>query len=503
MDRARGTPAKPGEPADGRPPSTALDLSSERLGIVARIDLLEQDGDAVVPVEYKSGAPRDADRVLWPPEEVQLCAQALVLRENGYTVRRAEVWFAATRTRHEIPLDAELIERTIAAIRDLRATAALDTAPAPLIDSPKCPRCSLVNLCLPDETNLLNGRSSGQARRLVASAPAAEPLYVTTPGSRLTKRGGRAVLKEGGAAVASRRLLDISHVAVFGNVDVSSALLRECFQAGIPVLWFTAGGWFVGGAHGLPPKNVAVRMRQHRAAAIGLPKLCGAFVAGKIRNQRTLLRRHGGSDAAGAVDQLLALARRAEGEDTLASLLGVEGTAARIYFSHFAGLLKRSTALGAEPTFAGRNRRPPTDPVNALLSFVYSMLVKDCVVAAHAVGLDPFVGLLHQPRFGRPGLALDLAEEFRPLIGDSVVLTLVNNGEVSPGHFITRGGGVALTQPGRRAVVSAYERRMRSELRHPTFGYRASYRRALEIQSRLLAAVLVGELPDYRPLTTR
>jgi CRISPR-associated protein Cas1 len=131
------------------------------------------------------------------------------------------------------------------------------------------------------------------------------------------------------------------------------------------------------------------------------------------------------------------------------------------------------------------------------------MLIKDCVVATLAAGLDPFVGLFHQPRFGRPALALDLAEEFRALVGDSVVLTLVNNGEVSAADFVVRAGGVALTSAGRRAVIAAYERRMRSELRHPTFGYRAAYRRTLEIQARLLAAVLVGDVPAYRPLTTR
>ncbi|MGH2802189.1 MAG: CRISPR-associated endonuclease Cas1, partial [Thermoleophilaceae bacterium] len=151
----------------------------------------------------------------------------------------------------------------------------------------------------------------------------------------------------------------------------------------------------------------------------------------------------------------------------------------------------------------GRNRRPPTDPVNAMLSFAYALLVKDTTVAVLATGLDPYVGVYHRPRFGRPALALDLAEEFRPLIADSVVLTAVNNGEVSAGDFVRRAHGVALTQNGRRSFIRAYERRMTSELRHPLFGYRASYRRTLEIQARLFASVLLGELREYRPLTTR
>ena len=502
VDRPRGQPPPLAGGSD-RPDSTAVEIGSERLGIVARIDMLEADGDAVVPVEFKTGEPRAGDCVLWPPEQIQLCAQVLLLRDAGYRVDRAEVWFDGTRTRHAVAIDDELEAATLAAIDELRATAAADVAPPPLVDSPKCPRCSLVGLCLPDELNLLSRRSSEAPRRLVAPDPAASPLYAMTPGARVTKRGGRVVLLEDGKQVASRRLLDVSHVAVFGNVDVGSALLRECFDVGIPVLWFTHGGWFSGVAQGMPSKNVAVRMRQHRIAAIGDVTFAQAFVSGKIHNQRTLLRRHGGAEAKPAVAQLQALMRTARSTTTLASLLGVEGTAARIYFDRFTGLLRPPTALGPGPTFAGRNRRPPTDPVNAVLSFVYAMLVKDCTVALLAASLDPFVGLYHQPRFGRPALALDLAEELRPLVGDSVVLTVINNGELGPNDFVSRAGGVALTAAGRRSVVAAYERRMRTELVHPLFGYRAGYRRTLEIQARLLAAVLVGDLAEYRPLTTR
>jgi len=182
--------------------------------------------------------------------------------------------------------------------------------------------------------------------------------------------------------------------------------------------------------------------------------------------------------------------------------LGLEGTAARIYFARFADLL----AAGAEqPSFAfeKRHRRPPTDPVNALLSFFYALLIKDVTVAALAAGLDPYVGFYHRPRFGRPALALDLAEEFRSLIADSTVLTVINNGELAEGDFVARAGAVSLTQSGRRKAVGAYERRMRTELRHPIFRYKASYRRTLELQARLLSAVLVGDIAEYRPLTTR
>jgi len=461
VDRPRSTPPEPGEALeDGDedpPPSTSIELSSERLGLIAKLDLLEPSGETVVPIEYKRGRPRAPDDPLWEPELAQVCAHVMLLRDAGYSVDHAEVYFAETRTRHRVEIPDELVARTSEAISAVRANAAANGPPPPLVDSPKCPRCSLVTLCLPDEVGLLQGERSTPPRRLVAGDSAASLLYATTPGSRLTKRGGRAVLLEDGEETASARLIDISHL---------------------------------------------LRMHQHRAAAIGAPELAGALVAGKIRNSRTLVRRHGGEGVAETIAQLARLAVAAEAERSIESLLGIEGTAARLYFGRFAELL-HSPSAREEFDFERRNRRPPLDPVNAMLSFVYGLLVKDVAAALIAVGLDPYVGVFHRPHFGRPGLALDLAEEFRPLVGDSTVLMAVNNGELEPSDFVRRAGAVGLTSRGRKKLIATYERRMRTELVHPAFKYRASYRRSLEIQARLLAAVLVGDIPAYRPLTTR
>ncbi len=417
VDKGRGRPPVPDD-AEVRPASTAVTIASEALGVVAKLDLLESAADGVTPIEYKRGAPRSSEEPLWPPERVQLALQVLLLRDAGYAVIAAMVWFAETRTKHLVELSEEHLQEARAAVDGVRAMAEQAVIPPPLVDSPKCPRCSLVGLCLPDEVNLLAGRVSSPSRRLMVSDPDAGPLYVTTPGARVTKRAGRVVLKEKGEEVASRRLLDVSHIALFGNADIGSALMRECFDHGIPVLWLTAGGWFSG----------AARMRQHRVAALGGDVYPPLFVSGKIRNQRTLLRRHGGEAAAGAVDQLKALAAQAARTTAIPSLLGVEGAAARIYFGGFARLLRG--VLAEDFAFEGRNRRPPLDPVNAVMSFLSALLTKDALIALVAAGLDPYVGLMHQPRFGRPSLALDLAEEFRPLIVDSTVLMTVNNGEV-------------------------------------------------------------------------
>ena len=447
VDEARGRPPAAADidvAADELPPTTSISLDAPIAGISAKIALLRLADGLAIPVEYKRGRPRQGDDVVWAPERVQLAAYAIVLREHGYRVEHGEVWFAETRTRHVVELTDEDDRAVAATVAAVRADALRDEAPPPLVDSPKCPRCSLVGLCLPDEVNHLAGRTA-RTRRLIAPDPVATPLYATTPGARLTKRGGRIVLKEKGVEVSSRRLLDVAHIAVFGNVDIGSALLRECFSQGIPVLWLTTSGWFSGAAFGPAANAVALRMRQYRAAALGRPDIAAAMIAGKIRNQRTLLRRHGDENVAAALAQLAALAQQAAAARTVESLLGVEGTAARIYFSRFGSILHGD---GTTFDFESRNRRPARDPVNAVLSFVYALLLRDVVIGLHAAGLDPYVGVLHRPRFGRPSLALDLMEELRPLVGDSTVMLVVNNGELRRSDLVRRAGSLPSPPPG-------------------------------------------------------
>jgi CRISPR-associated protein Cas1 len=193
------------------------------------------------------------------------------------------------------------------------------------------------------------------------------------------------------------------------------------------------------------------------------------------------------------------MAKRAEEMESIEALLGVEGTGARDYFEHFKGMLRGEQTFDLD----GRNRRPPRDPVNALLSFVYTLLTKELVLAVTTAGLDPLLGFYHQPRFGRPALALDLMEEFRPLIADSVVINVINTGVVSPADFVVAVTGVALKPPARKRVIFAFERRMDQLITHPIFGYKISYRRVLEVQARLLGRLLLGEIDEYPNMRTR
>lgn len=295
-------------------------------------------------------------------------------------------------------------------------------------------------------------------------------IYIQTQGAVVGKSGDQLQVKRKGQTLQKARLMEVSHLSLFGNVQVTAQALRELCDRNIPVCHFTYGGWFNGITNGMSHKNVELRCRQYLGAMTletALP-IARRMVFGKIKNSRTLP--------------------------------GIEGAAARTYFSEFQGMIK-TESLGFD--FHGRNRRPPRDPVNVVLSFLYAMLIKQATVTALTVGFDPYLGFYHQPKYGKPALALDLVEEFRPLVADSVCLTLINNGELGREHFIVQGNAAALTQNGRRKVIEGWERRMDALVTHPLFGYAVSYRRILEMQARLLSRHLLNELPTYPVFRTR
>ena len=478
----------------------SVSLGSEKLGLIAKADIIESSDGRVVPVEVKRGKP-PLHGPAWTPELVQLCAIGLLLQENGYECTEGQIYFNETRERVDVEFDERLVSQTKRLILELREVAASDTIPPPLVDSPKCPRCSLVGICLPDETNLHAKRASKRPRRLTPRDPAARPLYVSQQGAKIGIRSGRVTVTLHKKEIESVRMLDVSQINVLGNVQLSSQLMRAAFDRDVPVCWFSYGGWFKGIATGHPSKHVELRRRQVAVAAqAGLP-IAQNMVRGKIKNCRTLLRRNSRSDCEEVLEQLNNLADQASDAPSIESLLGVEGTAGRLYFSHFSKMLA-SDDIG---TFelSGRNRRPPQDPVNCLLSYAYSLLTKDLTSTLIGVGFDPYLGVYHKPRFGRPALALDLAEEFRPLVADSVVITAINNGEIRRSGFVVRARGVALTSKARRSFIAAYERRLEQIITHPIYHYRISYRRVFEVQARMLGAHLLGEVPHYVPFMTR
>lgn len=500
-------------------------LSSDQLGVIAKMDLIEAAGNQVTPVDYKRGRPRknaDGTAGAWPPERVQVALQALVLRDNGYECDSGVLYFSETRQRVTLPLDEDLIRQTRQAIAGARDVHDSRMIPPPLVDSPKCPKCSLVRICLPEETRVLseikpNAKADlPAARPMITARDERRPVYFNTQGMWVSKKSELLQAKCDGKLIQEVRLQEINQVNLFGNVQLSTQAIQTMCNMSVPVVYFSQKGYFYGVTHPLGVKNVLVRREQFRRSddesfCLSLAK---SLVRSKIRNCRTLLMRNHRQPSAVTLRELKRLADRSLKAESLASLLGIEGTAARYYFADFAGMLKvncdlppaTGEALGeTRPAFdfRGRNRRPPRDPVNAMLSLVYSLLTKDCVVAATTVGLDPHLGFYHQVKPGKPALALDLMEPFRPLIADSVVITAINNRMVTPDHFIVAGQSVVMSDLGRKHFLLAYEQRMDQLVTHPLFDYRVSYRRLLEIQTRFLARLLSGEIHDYPVFETR
>lgn len=492
-------------PLDAEAPVVArsVDLGDDELGLIAKIDLVEAEGGRVVPVDYKKGEVPPVPEGAWEPERVQVCAQALLLRANGYTCEEGALYFAASRRRVRVPITDALVETTLKARDAARRVAASSQLPPPLVGSTKCPRCALVGICLPDEHHAVKGTGNDDAvRPIIPSRHDGVPLVVQQHGGQLGKDGEEIVVSDRNGPIGRVRMADTSRVAIYGNSTVTAPLLHELANRDVPVSFHSYGGWFQGIFTGAGGRNAIHRIAQHRAAA--QPERClelaRGFVRAKIHNQRVLLRRNGAPEETDLI-RLKELVAEVDRAPDLQRLLGVEGEAAALYFRRFDTMLRVDASLRGTFHFERRNRRPPADPVNALLSFAYSVLVRELVATLHSIGLDPYVGFLHQPRFGRPALALDLMEEFRPVIADSAVLTAINKGEVSPRDFTVHPTGCALTQDGRRAFVRAVERRLDDEATHPVFGTRLSYRRILEVQARGLSKVLMGDLetwPEYR-----
>ena len=512
----------------------SLALTSEKLGLTATLDLAEIDGLKAVPVEYRKGRPRRSGQVIgandemmeeprlmpppqpWPTDRVQVGLQVLLLEEAGYTVPEAVIYYAAEKIRLRVVVDDSLRRDSLAELEAAKQ-AAEGPRPPPLINDPKCPRCSLQPICLPDEINhqrmtalTVGGRSSDEQltpRKLWPPRDDGIHVVLQREGIRVGVRGQsiRVTGKEG-ELVRELPLASVESLAVLGGVQVSTQALTVLADHEVPVAFMSSAGRLVAMMDPMGPTSAAVRAAQVRT--LDRPEkaleLARAVTVAKIANQRTLLMRNHVSLPARVAGDLMDSVNAAEKAGSMDELRGHEGNAARIYFANFAGMFKVGVSdIAAKFTAHGRQRRPPPDPINSVLSFGYTMLVNDCTSACRLASLEPTIGALHATRPGRPALSLDLMEPFRPLIADSVAVSAFNRGELVAGHFLDTAAGCALTDWGRRGFFDAYGRRMDTEVTHPTFDYRLSYRRMLMLHARLVAAWLLGEVPTLSFLTTR
>lgn len=486
----------------------SLQIESETLGLVGKIDVCEGTGDGIEVIDHKKGSARrgeNGERVAKEYDAVQVAAYALLLREQGQTVRAASIYYASDRRRVPVLLTEELLVSVLRMRDEARAVAASAKCPPPLRDDPRCLYCSAYPICLPNESAFW-AAPSGKAPEL--KEPPRPPgddgelLVVQKAGRTVGQRGGEFVVSEKGKDLQKFPRNQVRAIYLYGAVQLTAQATQRCLEDGVDVAYFSPAGRFLGLLRGLPASGVDARLGQYRMfgeRGIRL-KIAREVIRAKIHNQRVMLMRNG--DAPDLTLRRLAdLRELTEKAGDLDTLRGVEGTAAALYFEHFATMF--SARAGIDFSFTERNRRPPRDPLNALLSLGYSILSKELTGVCHAVGLDPFLGFYHQPRYGRPALALDLMEEFRPLIADSVALSLLNRGELTINHFSTSASGCFLREEGRKVFWEAWFRRLDEEVTHPQFRYAMSYRRMLEVQARQLWRYVRGEAECYFGFTTR
>ena len=315
------------------------------------------------------------------------------------------------------------------------------------------------------------------------------------------RRRVEVALTDAGERLFSVPIERVLGLVVHGNVDVSSALLRELSWRDRCVVWCSWSGRVIGWSQGADSPNGLQRVRQHVASAEGRLDIAQQMVSAKIANQATLLRRNG--EAADAVERMRLLQRDAVCAQSLADLLGVEGEAAGLYFDSFPTMLTGNTAAFAATRWRGRRRRPAPDPANAALDYTYALLLGDCIRSLVACGLDPHAGFLHSSSRNKPALALDLMEEFRAPVADSVVVRAFRNGELTEQDFSGEMGSCRMTDRGRKQLISGFERRIETSFRHPVFGYDVTWRRAIEVQARLVLGTIDGSQSAYKGVTVR
>jgi CRISPR-associated protein Cas1 len=497
----------------------SLALTNPGLALTATLDLAEISGNCAVPVEYRKGRPRrvyaktldeggmgssetPGDVEPWPTDRIHVGLQVLLLEDAGYEVPRAVLYYAADRRRVEVVVDDSLRRDALETLAAAKACS-VGPRPLPLVNDPRCPRCSLQSVCLPDEINAQRDVTDASPRKLWPPRDDGIHLIAQKNGTRIGVRGACMQVSEAnGGKARDVPLASVESLSLLGPVQISTQALHTFADRGIPVAYLSAAGRLVAMVDPLDSVSAETRRNQVRrfdnlAASLELAR---ALVAAKIRNQRTLLMRNCEALPQLVADQLAEQTAAAEHAASIDICRGHEGQAAALYFAHFAGMIKGD--LASEFDQHGRQRRPPPDPINGCLSMAYSMLAHECVAALRTARLEPSIGAFHVSRPGRPALALDLMEPFRPLIADSMTISAFNRGEIREGHFQRTAAGCLFTDAGRKAFFGMYGRRMSDEITHPVFGYKLSYRRMLILHARMIAAWINQEIPTLSFLTS-
>jgi CRISPR-associated protein Cas1 len=490
-------------PEDETPEQRSLEVSSERWGLVGKVDAVRRRDGQWVAIEHKRGrCRRDENRrpEAWPSDRVQAVAYAVLLEEAlAEPVSQARVRYHADGVTAFVDVDQRArrdLETAIRRARELRES----IARPPVAENEKlCPRCSLAPICLPEEERLAHevDESHHAAPRLFPSRREEQTLHIVSPRAYLG-RSGDALLLTNEEDKQKIPIEQIDSVVIHGFGQVSTQAIHLCSQHGVSVQWFTAGGKFSAGT-AASPGRVQQRLRQYTGLSDPAARLDLArrLVEAKIETQRRYVLRASRSEPAcrawcrPRLEQMRRLLGEAPKAESSASLLGFEGTAARAYFDCLKVLVDPGVPEELRPD--GRNRRPPRDRFNCLLSFGYALLQSLVHRTLLAVGLEPALGFYHQPRTSAPPLVLDLMELFRTLLWEIPLIGSLNRGQWSPADdFAIAPGQVWLSDAGRRKAIALFEERLTESYRHPHTGQSLSYARIVELEARLLEKEWTG-----------
>ena len=520
MERARGareaTRSSRAEVEDWPEPNTLaawqrgeVMLRSASLGFEGLLERVESPPGTieVVPVVIRHGK-GDALGQVCVEDRMEAAAFGLMLRERGYQVREVAVHYA-DGARHDLALTPTLEAHVRGAAAQVRGVLETLKVPRPLAADARCGRCPMLGICQPDEVwtpSPIDRQDAAEVGRVHVQHMDTEPLYIQEPGARVGVRGEELVITSRDGTRGYVGLGRVHHVTVVGHAHLSPQAIMRCLSEGLPIFFMSSSGWMHGGISPTVDRRALWRMSQHETikSPRALP-IARALIADKIANGRTLLRRR--MDAhhprrQPILDALGDATRAAEHAESAETLLGVEGHAARLYWEGYASMLAEVEGFAMR----GRTRRPPRDLPNALLSYGYGVLLRECIHAINAVGLDPCLGVFHKPHHGQPALALDLMEPLRPLIVDSAVLRLIKNHEVTPEQFFCGAAeeqGVSMRPEARRALIAAIERRLHDELTHPALQSTMSWRRAILAHAQLLRSAFAEEISAPPALRTR
>jgi len=478
-----------------------LFLESEELGLRGRLDALRTRDGQTIPYEHKRGRCHRDDHKqpqAWESDRLQILAYAFLLESAlGITVTEGRIRYHADNVLVHVPFDdtgRAMVQEAIQQARILRQS----THRPPVTDNERlCARCSLAPVCLPEEARLAHDRE-WQPIRLFPEDDERQVIHVLEPGTSVGRTGEQIKITRRNQPVETIPAHQVGQLVLHSFSQISTQALHFCADQEIGVHFISGGGRYVGS---FDARNGSIQRRIRQYAALTNSNTClelgRKLVTCRAEGQRKFLMRGKGKlevpdKLEKVIAQMKAVLKQIAKTESLESLLGFEGNLAALYFNALPCLI--SQEIEPELHFAGRNRRPPKDRFNALLSFGYALLLKDVMNAILSVGLEPALGFYHQPRSQAAPLALDMLEIFRVPLVDMTVMSSVNRGQWDTKvDFEVRGEQVWLSEVGRRKFVDLYERRKEESWKHPVIGYSLTYRRLFELEVRLLEKEWSGE----------